>query len=456
MNAIAEKLPPMALESEMCVIGALLLADNRADLFTETRAPLRPDSFVQADHSILFEVICDMRASGRKVDGTLLIAELEHRHLLKDVGGHEYVAQILANTPSAEHGPDYARKVADAAGWRDIMSLCRRFQERAFRPYKFEASVQAARELAECATAIAVSDSIDSTISIGDAAAMVTARRDQPETRRVPTGISSLDKIIGGLPKGKFTVIAADPRVGKSQLIKQIGKNIAERGIRFGLVSVEEDREKIAENILANESGVDNNKIAFGTLGDDEWVEVEGAARRLKRVPFFIEDTVEEIGEICIAIQRLVLKHKCEVIAVDHLHIISAHGETREQEISRITRALKLEFKRLNVPGIAAAQLNRGAQITEKPVLKNLRGSGDIEANADVVILLWREDLAKQYDRSHTPNFLLTGIVAKNKDGTMREFDMNISGATQRVGDMEDPLSSSNSNVPYVDPDDLP
>jgi len=268
---------------------------------------------------------------------------------------------------------------------------------------------------------------------------------ESDELRRIPTGIRDLDKLIGGLRVGGKTIIGAKPGMGKSLLLKQIGLNLTRRGVRFGVISVEESKFKIAENTLSNQSGVINNRIAFGKLDDSEWRRLAAALPELAQLPFFICDTVRKLSAIIAAIHVMKYEHGCEVIAVDHLHIIDGESDdNREREISKISAELKWVWKDLGVAGIEAAQLNR-ASGKDRPSLASLRDSGSLEQDADVVLLLHREDYYRDAKSKVPPTNVLECLIPKNKDGAPGNVRVNYDGARQQVSDLpelRDPFNS--------------
>lgn len=455
-----DRLPPHSLEAETCVLGSLILGGTDPALVAEIRGELSADMFFQADHQILFDVICRLLDERGAVDGMILREELIRRQLLEEVGGIQYLAAILHGVPSPANGPHYASVVREKHGWRRLIQLSNDVIRQAYAPHHHDALPDVASNLASEAAALLTTATKSGIVSLGEAVAKVLGRKGSPQVRRIPTGIRSLDAVIGGLPLTKFTIVGADPRVGKSQLIKQILLNVA-RGApdadpavpprAVGLVTVEEDREKVAENMLAAVSSVENNKIAHGNMSPEEWHEVEEGAVKLGRLPFYIEDSVNDLPSIRTAIQRLVLKYGCAVVAVDHIHIIDGQERERERELTKISSGLKQEFKRLGIAGIAAAQLNRGdRQQRDKPTLRNLRGSGALEADGDVIMLLHREDANRYNEEGYVCNRRLEVNVAKNKDGKMSEVPLRFDGNSQTIVDWIDEEDARWRSVPHV------
>lgn len=432
-----DRLPPHSIEAEMCVIGSMLLAGNERAVLAAIRAEVDEADFFQADHAILFGVIIDLMKRDKSVDAMVIREELSRRQMLEEVGGLEYLAAILSSVPHYANGPQYAETVRSKAVLRRLIAVASDALRNAYAPQNDLTPSDLCRRFADAAAALSTSGLSDPVTTLGEAAQLVLDRRHSPKVRRIATGINTLDEVIGGLAKSKFTIVGADPRVGKSQLIKQIGLNVATRGIPFGLVTVEEDDQKVAENMIANTSRIPNHKISYGKLTDLEWDEVERGAFKLANLPYFIDDAQHKIGDVVSAIERLATKYKCEVIAVDHIHLITGNGENREREISEITKAMKAAFKRCNVAGIGAAQLNRGQEARQKPILKSLKGTSSLEQDGDLILLLFREDAVRYQE----PGYILTRIlevdVAKNKDGRCGAVPLDYSGDYQGVTDPE-------------------
>lgn len=455
-----DRLPPHSVEAEMCVLGAMMLCGDRHDVLAEIRAAVNSGDFFQADHQILFDVMAGLSHRGKPIDAMIVREELIRRQLLEEVGGIEYLAAILGGVPSYANGTQYAYRVRETAVLRRLIAVASDTLREAYAPMEDQTPAEIARRFADRATELAASGLADPVVTLGQAALKVLARRDAPTARRIPTGIRTLDDLTGGLAKSKFTLIGADPRVGKSQLLKQFGLNISATGRAFGLVTVEEDQEKVAENMLANQSGVPNHRIAYGVLDvptedmrfpKGEWDRVEGAAVKVAGLPFYIDDAQHKLDDIIAAVERMAMKYKCEVVAVDHLHLITCDAQTREREVSKISKALKAAFKRCNVAGAVACQLNRGQDAKQKPTLRNLRDSGSLEADGDCIMLLYREDVARfaEIGKGYVPTGILEVSIPKNKDGRMGELGLKFDGEHQHVRDLRGDEMPDNVEDPF-------
>lgn len=434
IEPLFDRLPPHDIEAEQCAIASMILSVS-AEEFHAIRRTASRDHFYQADHQIIHSVLCDLRDAGRPTDAVILRSELHRRGILAEVGGAGYIAQMMNTVPSAAHGEHYAKIVREKALLRGCIStanaLLRNAYATSLEDHAADIASKAIRELSILAT----TGLIEKIRSLEDAVADVISRKGNDEVRRIPTGLIEFDDAIGGLPKGKFTMIGGRPGMGKSLVIKQILRNIAGKGIRVGIISIEETCEKIAENSLAAASGIANNKIAYGNLSQEEWAEVINGAVQLAKLSFHIADYPTKLADVENAITTLAVEKKCEVIAIDYIQLIDGDEENENREITMVSRAIKAAFKRLGVAGVAAAQLNRLSEHGEPrwPTLKDLRGSGSLEQDGDLIVLLHSEDYFRRQKGDHFRDNKLMLLVRKNKDGPQADVPVLIDPKTQEI-----------------------
>lgn len=450
-----ERLPPHDIDAEKCVLASMMLD---RETIPSVRSLLGRDAWFQADHEVIAGVLYDMHDEGKAIDAIILRAELHRRGLLEEVGGNSYLGDILNTVPSSVHVDHYAGIVKESAMWRELIAMCNEAQRAAYAARGGKFMEPAATELAKLsarAVKAAAGGKLAQVHSLTEVAFEVAeqleaASKGADRGQFIRTGLWELDGFIGGIRRRGTTLVGAKPGMGKSALIKQILDNIARGGIAVGLITVEEDRYKVAGNRLASESGVANNRIAHAKTSADERRRVATAAANLPP-KFFILDVARKLTEIVAAAHLLATKHRCQAIAVDHVHIIDGEPEgreNREREISRISATLKNTWKELNVAGIEACQLNRGSG-SERPTMANLRDSGSLEADGDVILLLHREDYyrKKQWKPGDAPpdfDEVLEVIVGKNKDGAEGTVKTHFDEATQTVRDLQ--------NEPAEDP----
>lgn len=442
-----ERLPPQNTDAEKCVIASMALDHT---VIPVVRGILNKEEFFQTDHQVMFAVLCEMHSAGRSIDAVTMRAELQRRGLLDEVGGTAYIAECLNAIPTSAHALHYAGIVKEKATWRAIITTSNELLREAYAPQgEDDAAPSVAAEYARRLSRIAAEGKANEVVKLGDVACDVIRRLDEGETARyIRTGLMKLDDMIGGLRIGGKTIVGGKPGMGKSLLLKQMLRNIARR-MPVGLITVEEDREKIAENALSSESGVPNNRIAFNRLREGDAEKLTASMPALDGLPFYIIDTARKLSRIIAAANTLAVQYGCKVIGVDHLHIIDAEvgqkNPNREYEISQISGDLKWAWRELNVAGIEAAQLNR-KDGRERPNIESLRGSGSLGQDGDTILLLHREDYYRKEDNAPADQFdgVLEVIVAKNKSGSSAHVELYIEEATQTITDppVSDPFQN--------------
>ena len=443
-----DRMPPHDLGAERSLLGSLMLSEDDPVLYAKVGGIIGRDDFFQADHQIVYDALVDLRRRRRPIDGVLLCAYLRERGLLDEIGGLGTIGQILNTVPTSAHGEYYARAVHAAAVARGLISLGNRAIRDGYAAGHAEDLSAALSRLAADAAALSVSGKVQAVHRIGDVVAEVAAagRRQDNASRLLPTGLDAIDRVIGGLPVGGHTLVAGKPGMGKSLLLKQFALNLSASGVPVGIISVEETRQKIAENALANRAGVVNGRIAHGTASAEEWDRVDEAAAALADAPYHIVDSASTLSDILAMAELLVHQHRCRVVMVDHLHIIDGQpgrNENREREVSNISAGLKFAWKRLAVAGVCAAQLNRGSG-RDRPTLTSLRDSGSLEADGDVVLLVHREDYYRKQDGAVADlDGLAEVIVAKNKSGAAGVVVVRMDEARQRVEDRPEEVNAA-------------
>jgi replicative DNA helicase len=450
-NTEFDRLPPSSVEAELALLGSVVL--DRA-MLEDVRASISHDSFYSADNQIIWDVVDDLYKRGSAIDMLIVREELEKRQLLQEVGGVAYLGRVFQSMPSAAHGMHYAGIVAEKAKLREIIATSTKAIRDAYAPADDDVADEIARELERGASRIREFGFAESINSIGQIVAAVLETKRQKVVTRYSTGLHDLDDVTQGLPVGGLTYIGGLAGMGKSQLLKQILMNTARSGMPAGFVSVEEPNLKIGENMLANTSGIENKRIVNNKIAPSEWDRLAKACEELRPVPLFVDDSRRTISSIETTIRRMVRKHGCRMIGVDHLHLID--GETnaqREQEIAAISGGLKAIFKELGVAGIVALQLNRGgAQDGDggKPELRHLRGSGTLEQDGDLIIQLYRDDYFrwKKEGESFTPNHELLAYVNKNKGGEHGHAKLYFDGDHQAIRDWEEQGDGGDPELP--------
>ncbi|GIG54059.1 replicative DNA helicase [Demequina activiva] len=415
-----DRLPPQNLEAEQSVLGSMLLSkDAMADVIESVRA----DDFYKPAHEIIFDVAVKLYNSGDPVDALTVSAELQRTNQLSRIGGAEYLHTLIAIVPSAASAGYYARLVREQSILRRLVEAGTRIASMGYDSDGAEVDMVVDGAQAEIFAVTERRNSQDY-LSIGDVMEQTLSQVEMASARDgqmlgIPTGFTQLDELTGGLQGGQMIVLAARPAIGKSTLGLDIARAASiKHGKASVIFSLEMSREEITKRMLSAEAGVKLSRLTKGPMGPNDWERLAQTAAKVSSAPLYIDDSPNmSLMEIRAKCRRLKQQHDLQLVVVDYLQLMSSGRkvESRQQEVSEFSRALKLLAKEIEVPVIAISQLNRGPeQRTEKkPMLSDMRESGAIEQDADIVILLHRDDA---YDRDNRPGEA-DFIVAKHRAG---------------------------------------
>ena len=386
---------PQALEAEQSVLGGLLIDNNAYDRLGE----LSESDFYRDDHRTIFSVIKTILEAGKPCDTLLLGEALKARGVLEQVGGHAYLGALFVNTPSAANIRNYASLVHRAAQGRALQALAADLNA--------AASAQGADpiKVAEVAADQALSILDDSGKSelqhFSEAVGNAVEWLDAP-AKGLSTSYSSLDEIVGGLRPGELIVVAGRPSMGKSSLALCIAEHVSEEH-HVVLFSLEMSARQIAaRSVRWHEHLSDRSQAVTRLINHNLWID---DSPRLT------------VGTMRVRMQRIKRKHGLALVVVDYLQMISGgEGENRTQQVGDISRGLKALAKEFQIPVIAVASLNRGVEIRhdKRPMMSDLRESGDIESDADVCVMLYRDEY---YDHESYARGFAEAIVRKHRDG---------------------------------------
>jgi len=417
------KVPPHSIEAEQSVLGGLLL-DNEAWL--EVAERVIEDDFYRRDHREIFRAIESLANVGKPYDVVTLTEWLQQHELLDSVGGLIYLAELSENTPSAANIAAYADIVRERSVLR---SLVRAGTDIADSGYRTEG--RPADELLDQAErmvfAIADHESRGKRGFRKVKELLVDAldridqlfQRDNPITG-VATGYYEIDAMTSGLQPSDLVVIAGRPSMGKTALALNIAQHAAiKESLSVAIFSMEMPSEQLAMRMLSSLGRIDQHKIRTGKLADDDWPRLTHAVSILSEVNMFIDDTPAlSPGEIRARCRRLAREHGLGLIVVDYLQLMQVRGsnENRATEISEISRSLKALAKELSVPVLALSQLNRSLEQRQdkRPVMSDLRESGAIEQDADVIMFIYRDEV---YDEDSADKGIAEIIIAKQRNG---------------------------------------
>jgi len=415
-----DRIPPQNLEAEESVLGAMMLS---AEAIADVLERLKAEDFYRSAHTTIFSSILDVYARGEPVDAITVAEELKRRGDLEAVGGHLRIHELVNAVPTPAGAGHYARIVAEAGLLRRLINAAGEIVELGYSsPSDPRYAAEMAEELIYRVARHRDEDEVVAMRTLVDEAMSDLERAEQQESAfaGIPTRFTELDRLTAGLQSGNLVVIAARPGVGKSSFVTNIARNVAvESRKTVAMFSLEMSRWEIGMRMLCAEARVPWERIRNRMTTGDDWGRISQAAEVLHDAPLFVVDSgnVNHV-DIRAKARRLRSRTGLDLIIVDYLQLMSHHDrrsvENRQQEIAEISRSLKLMAKEFDIPVIAVSQLNRDPErrADKRPQLSDLRESGAIEQDADIVMFIHRDD-------SEDPSVKGTAdlIIAKHRNG---------------------------------------
>jgi len=454
-----QRIPPQDIEAEMALLGSMMLDKEVIGDVTSLIHRNESDRFYRPDHRKIFEVLMDLYQAGKAVDLLTVRDELRRVGLLEEVGGVDYIAQLAESVPNTLHAEHYARLVRDKAMLRDLISTVARINDTAYSHH------EDAREILDKAEHL-LFEVTDQRIS---EQAMQLREHFEEIFRRiethdgqyitgVATGFLELDDLLSGLQPGEMVVIAGRPSMGKTALGLSMAEHIASVDrVPAGFFSMEMSNQALAQRVLCSKAQVDSQKLRRHMVSEKEIQDLQMACDALADMPLYVDDTPGmSVLELRAKTRRLYLRHEIRVIFIDYLQLMYSprRTESRQQEVAEISRGLKAIARELNIPVVVMAQLNRNPEgrTDKKPILSDLRESGAIEQDADVVLLLHREDYYYKI-KGETPPDDVRGradvIVAKQRNGPTGTVPLHFNESLTRFGNLS--LGSEPAYMPGSD-----
>lgn len=415
-----EKVPPHNIDAEQAVLGALFL-DNSA-IAVVTRF-LHPEDFYVEAHRVIFQTILDLEEIGQAADLVTVTDLLRRRGDLEKVGGATYVATLSNISPTAANAEHYARIVEEKALLRNLINLATRIAGMGYEGSEdaerlMEEAEKMLVELGSRRTSVLFIEIKD--ILMDTFKHLEHLAKHKGEIHGVPTGFIDLDRLCQGLQPGDLVIVAGRPSMGKTSFGMGIAYNAAEQTNKpVAVFSLEMSKEQLVQRMLCAEAMVDQHKIRTGSIGDEDWAKLTQKAREIAKLPIFIDDSgILTARQLRSKARRLHMERGLGLIVIDYLQLMQGSGRTenRQQEIANISRSLKALAKELSVPILALAQLSRSVEQRQdkKPIMSDLRESGSLEQDADVVMFIYR-------DEYYNPDTERVGIadiiVAKQRNG---------------------------------------
>lgn len=419
-----DRLQPQNLEAEQGLLGALLIDK---DAIIKVADFLRPDHFYHEHHSLIYKAILALFERRDPIDMITVPDELKKMEVLSIVGGAGYLTDLVNLTPVSYHVEHYGRLLKDIALKRKLITTAGKISDMAFSGREVRQLLEEAEQALFGISQEYLHEQFVPLKAILEKSfdRLDEMQKHRGELRGVPTGFPSVDRMLSGLQESNLIIVAGRPSLGKSSLALNLAQSATvDHKIPVAIFSLEMSREQLADRLLAAQADVDSWHITSGNLKDEDFKKIGEAMGELAEAPLFIDDTPGiNILEMRTKARRLQIDEKVKLIIVDYLQLIQGRGlENRVQEVSEITQALKNMARELKIPVLACAQLSRAVESRgeKRPQLSDLRESGSIEQEADVVMFLYREDDDNRSD--------VKLYIAKHRNGPTGELDLFFRG----------------------------
>lgn len=422
-----DRIPPQNIEAEQAVLGAILLEKDTLITISDI---LAAEDFYRVAHQKIYKAMLNISETGEPVDLITLTAELQKNKLLEEIGGITYLTDLVNAVPTAANAEYYAKIVEEKA---IIRRLIKAATEIASTSYSSSEEVSelvgiAERRILEISQKrinngfVSIKDILEETID-----QIEYLHNNSGEVTGTTSGFSDLDKMTLGFQKSDLIIVAARPSVGKTAFALNVAQNVACRGkLPVAIFSLEMAASQLVQRMISSEGNLDSHKLRTGKLDDSDWNKLTVALSTLSEAPIYIDDTPGiNIFDIRSKARRLKIEKGLNLIIIDYLQLINVRGrlDNRQQEITEISRQLKSIARELEVPVIALSQLSRAVEQRQdkRPMLSDIRESGSIEQDADIVTFLYREDY---YDPETENKNIVEIIIAKHRNGPTGKVDL--------------------------------
>lgn len=434
------RVPPHNIEAEQAVLGAMLLDKEAIAAVGEI---LSGDEFYKESHKILFETIIEIFNRDEPVDIVTLVDVLKSRNHLEVVGGVSYISSLAASVPTTTNVKYYAKIVEEKSILRRLIFASNGIIEKCYTDQEnvedvlgaaeksiFDISQKKGHQDFEHLSSI-ITRSFDE---------FERLYKNKGQITGIPTGFTELDRKTSGLQKSDFILVAARPSMGKTAFALNIALNAALRaGKSVAIFSLEMSKEQLAYRMLCSEANVDMLKLRTGDLDEDDWIRLARAAGPMANAKIFIDDTpgisIVEMRSKC---RRLKIEKGLDLILIDYLQLMAGSGKSdnRQQEVSEISRSLKALAKEMEAPVISLSQLSRAPEVRadHRPILSDLRESGSIEQDADIVMFLYRDEY---YNKETDKKGIAEVIIAKQRNGPTGTTELAWLGQYTKFGNLD-------------------
>ncbi|MFJ7744841.1 replicative DNA helicase [Peribacillus sp. NPDC097295] len=416
-----DRIPPQNIEAEQAVLGAIFLEPSS---LTVTSELLIPEDFYRSSHQKIFNVMLKLNDEGKAVDLITVTEELSATKNLEEVGGVSYLSELAGSVPTAANVEYYARIVEEKSLLRRLIRTATTIAQEGYsREDEVEELLGEAEktimEVAQRKNSGSFQNIKDVLVRTYDNIEILTNRKG--DVTGIPTGFAELDRMTAGFQRNDLIIVGARPSVGKTAFALNIAQNVATKtDENVAIFSLEMGSEQLVMRMLCAEGNINAQNLRTGALTDEDWRKLTMAMGSLSNAGIYIDDTPGvRIGEIRSKCRRLKQEHGLGMILIDYLQLIQGDGrsgDNRQQEVSEISRSLKALARELQVPVIALSQLSRGVEQRQdkRPMMSDIRESGSIEQDADIVAFLYRDDY---YDKESENKNIIEIIIAKQRNG---------------------------------------
>src|SRR5687768_5798203 len=433
-----ERLPPQNIEAEQSVLGSILID---RDAIVRVAGFLQPEDFYREAHRTVYQAALDLFERREPADLVLLCDELERRGRLEQVGGPAYLTSLINLVPTAVNVEYYGHVVERCAILRRLITAGGQIAGDAYdMQHDAEQAVDKAEQILFALTQrrrarefIPISEVLEHYFDQID-----YIHQHRGQTFGVPTGFTKLDELTGGLQRSDLIVLAARPGMGKTSFALNMATHAAlKSNIPVGIFSLEMSKDQLVQRLICSQAEIDSHRLRTGFIEEGEWAKIAQAIGELSEAPIYIDDTPGiSVMELRTKARRLQAEHDLGFIIVDYLQLMQGRrSENRVQEVSDISRSLKELARELNIPVLAAAQLNRSVEQRprNRPQLSDLRESGSIEQDADIVMFISREEL---FDPETTRKGTADIIVAKHRNGATADIELKYISSQTRFANV--------------------
>ena len=438
LGALFDRLPPHSVETEMALLGSMILDPKViGDVVLIVKSA---EDFYRPAHGAIFASLVELYDRHAAGDLTLLHQRLEEKGVLADVGGVDYLVQLAESVPAAINAPYYAKVIAEKSLVRRLIGAAGEILQAAYTDGGEVRNVLDAAQRAIFDVVLQFDhEGTRSLSALLEETLRAIESREQGHITGLATHFRELDYMTSGMQPGDIIIVAARPSMGKTAFALNVAENIALMNTPVGIFSLEMGKQQLAERLLSSRSEVDSHKLRRNMISKNDYHRIATAVGQLSEAPIFIDDTPGlSVLELRAKARRMVAKHHVKIIVVDYLQLMmGTTRESRQQEVAEISRGVKSLARELNIPVICLSQLNRAAENREdhRPRMADLRESGSIEQDADVVMMLHREDYYNQSKPDFEPTNIAELIIAKQRNGPTGTVRLTWVGTSMKFKD---------------------